>query len=660
VQEEAPGLLLFDRARSLNAIPRRGVATTRAAELAARPRRAPLSAPSRAGIALDSRDRRMHRTLARSTRLLALPLLLCATGAQAGVIADENGKPGLPGGWPVSRDGTANGLGVVDVYPAAWSIVTGDAVRLKIRSTTGFDLRVLRVGWYGGAGATEVLRKTGLPADPQPYVGGDAEFGLAEARWHDTVTIPTDASWTPGLYVARVEQSGGAQGETFFVLRDDGRASRAPFVMVLATATHAAYDTWPGPTRGGKSLYGFNSSDSIPDDSPSPAGAFNQALKVSFDRPFFVGGGTGDVGTWETPMLRFLERNGWDVAYATDVDLHARPDYFLGRKGVLFVGHSEYWSRGRFDHALAARDAGVNLLFATGNTLLWQVRFEPGAGGPESTMVCYKTSWRNDPEHQLGWKLFTAGDVEGAKPHFGLVTRLWKNLEYHPEVGLDARRSGMILTGVETAAAFSYWFPWADYVVREPTHWIYEGTGLKYDDRIRGVMGYEIDSTKIGDPTFDPWRPAGQVRLGTMIDKDGTSRGSSAYYKAASGAEVVALGAIAFSWSLDDFASGSPSTVDPRAQRMITNVLTRWSTMTPVPAPQGDAGADATDDAGAADAGVSGGDATTGSNEATVDRQRSTGWSCSGARASGGGGGGTWIAAIAIGLAMRARRRRAC
>ncbi|MGZ3424229.1 MAG: N,N-dimethylformamidase beta subunit family domain-containing protein [Polyangiales bacterium] len=514
------------------------------------------------------------------TAALVSSCIAAPMAANAGPIADENAKAGVPGGWPVFRDGSAKGTAQIDLYPAQWSIKTGDAVRLKIRSSTTFDLRVMRIGWYGGSGATEIVHQANLPAEGQPYVAADPEFGRVEARWKDTVTIPTDATWAPGVYVARAEQPGGDQAVTFFVLRDDGR-TRMPIVMVLATATHAAYNTWPGPDRGGKSLYGFNSSDEIPTDSPSPAGSFNQAVKVSFDRPYFVGAGTGDVGTWETPMLRFVEKSGYDVAYATDQDLDQDPAYFMGRKAIVFVGHSEYWSRKMFDNALAARDSGTSMLFATGNTVLWQVRFEAGSGGPASTMVCYKTSWRNDPENDAGFAALAKGDIDGAKTHFGLVTRLWKNLEYKPEAGIDARRSGMLLTGVETAAAFSYWYPWADFVVREPTHWLYAGTGLKYDDRIRGVMGYEIDSTKVGDPDFDLWRPKGQLRLATMMDKDGVSRGSSGYFVADSGAEVVALGAIAFSWAVDSFASGDPSSVDPRAQKMITNALDRWLSATP-------------------------------------------------------------------------------
>src|SRR5207253_7889128 len=126
---------------------------------------------------------------------------------------------------------------------------------------------------------------SGFSADPQSYPTPSSTYGLAEAGWHTSVSIGTDSSWTPGVYVARVEQSGGRQGETFFVVRDDG--ARMPVLMVLSTNTHQAYNCWPGPRGSGKSLYGFNSSSWIPTSS-----SLQQAVKVSYDRPFFVGGGT--------------------------------------------------------------------------------------------------------------------------------------------------------------------------------------------------------------------------------------------------------------------------------------------------------------------------------------------------------------------------------
>jgi uncharacterized membrane protein YgcG len=221
-------------------------------------------------------------------------------------------------------------------------------------------------------------------------------------------------------------------------------------------------------------------------------------------------------------------------------------------------------------------------------------------------------------------------------------------------MGIDARRSGMILTGVESAAAFSYWYPWPDYVVREDTHWIYEGTGLKNDDRIKNVMGYEIDSIKLNDPTFDMWRPKGQTRLSTMIDKDGKAWGSSGYYMAASGAEVLSLGAIAFSWAVDSFASGDPAAVDPRAQKMITNVMTRWSTYTPKPSPDApDGGVTPFSDAGTSTDGDPQNGGTGNGNGANGNTGSSGSGGCS---MSGGAAGFGSFAALFAALGLVRRR----
>ncbi|MBV9950267.1 MAG: hypothetical protein JOZ69_25735 [Myxococcales bacterium] len=266
------------------------------------------------------------------------------------------------------------------------------------------------------------------------------------------------------------------------------------------------------------------------------------------------------------------------------------PSIMSGRSAVIFVGHSEYWTRAGFDAVLAARDRGVNFMFATGDTISWQVRYEPGPNGPSSTVVGYKESHSKDPEEKAGNSARIAGDYATAKAHYRMVTRSWKTLAYYPEYGIDERRPGMIMTGVQSAGMIRNAdgsargdYPYADLVVTNSTHWIYKGTGVHYGDRILGVMGYEVDSTLQSSPSFDPFRPAGVVRFGSIHQSsDDKVKGSCAMYKASSGAEVVSFGAIYFSWALDDYAQqanggGGGSSHDLRAERMIDNVLTRWT-----------------------------------------------------------------------------------
>lgn len=505
---------------------------------------------------------------------------LASSSAVAGLIAEENGKPGADGRWVARNDGTAAVKGEVDVYPAKWSIAQGDPIALKVRSTTGYSVRLFRLGWYDGKGQREVKKLDGLPADPQPYPATEGEFGLSEARWKDSVTINTDATWTPGVYVARIERPDGLEAVTFFVIRDDKLASKLPILAVLSTATHASYNAWPGKDRGGKSLYDFNSAAT-----PVKGSLYNAAVRVSFDRPFFVGAGSADLGNQEYPAIRFLERNGWDVAFATDQDLHEDPGMMKGRKAVVVLGHAEYWSRPMFEGGMAARDSGVNFMFMTGNTLGWQVRFEPGPNGPSSTMIGYKNSFVRDPENRAAMAALNAGNVEEAKKHFRLVTRGWRQLAFMPEHGIDERHPSMLLTGIQSTAMLPG-YPWGDLEITNPTHWLFQGTGVKKGDRIKNVMGYEVDSTKFGDPEWDRFRPKTQLRLGTIRKTaDDSAQGSAGYYYQDLGggrfSEVVALSAINFSWSLDGWPHGTSEPESDIAKKMVNNALARWTSATP-------------------------------------------------------------------------------
>jgi hypothetical protein len=511
----------------------------------------------------------------RGLGLLAAATVFSLAGiAEAGPIAVENAKAGYGYDWYPSdwRIGNAQRDGVVDVYPATWSLRAGDTLRLKVRSTTSYRVRVFRLGWYGGDGSRKVADIDGLPADPQPYSSADPRYGMVQARWHDSVSIAT-GSFPPGVYVARAEQTSGKRAMTFFVVRDDASAVKMPILVVVGTATHQAYNAWPGAKRGGMSLYDFNSSSMVPSESDG----IHEAVKVSSDRPFLDGDGTADLPNYEVPAIRFLEKRGWDVAYATDEDLHENPQVMDGRAAIVFVGHSEYWSRGRFDAVLSARDRGVNLMFATGDTLSWQIRYEDGT----QTVVGYKSSYTNDPEHILGRRAKYAGDIEEAKRHYRLVTKAWRSLEYDTSYGIDERRPGIILTGVQSAAQIHHDYPWAHWSIKTPSHWLFEGTGVVYGSKVRNIMGYEVDSAKTTDSFYDKWRPAGQVQLGAIIDAEtGSAKGSNAYYRAASGAEIVSFGATNFTWALDDYASGT-TTADARVQRMVDNALRRWTGMSP-------------------------------------------------------------------------------
>ena len=138
-----------------------------------------------------------------------------------------------------------------------------------------------------------------------------------------------------------------------------------------SVSTWQAYNNW-----GGKSLY--------PHNSTGP-----QAKKVSFDRPYSIEDGAGDyLFRWEYNMVRFLEREGYDVTYVTSIDTHANPATLLRAKAFLSVGHDEYWTWEMRANVEAARDRGIDLAFFSANVCYWQARLEDG----NRTLVSYKES----------------------------------------------------------------------------------------------------------------------------------------------------------------------------------------------------------------------------------------------------------------------------
>src|SRR5258707_12715412 len=112
------------------------------------------------------------------------------------------------------------------------------------------------------------------------------------------------------------------------------------------------------------------------------------AFEVSFDRPFDQREFYNMVTRLELPWVRFLERNGIDVSYQTDVDTDRAPGSLLHHRLVFAIGHDEYWTqrmRGAFNRALAL---STNLMFGS-NSGEWRMRYAAG----RRTIV----EWRDPP-----------------------------------------------------------------------------------------------------------------------------------------------------------------------------------------------------------------------------------------------------------------------
>lgn len=482
-------------------------------------------------------------------------------------IISENNKPGTTD-WLITNPANNH---EIEGY-ASWTYIDpGDSIQIFVNTAEpSYQLEVFRLGWYGGAGGRRMLGPITLDGTQQVIPEPDPKTGLVECAWTNPFTLRTRFDWTTGVYLAKLTASqSGKQSYVPFTLRNGGRFSRLLFQN--SVTTWQAYNNW-----GGRSLYEFNSTNGI------------RAVKVSFNRPYVLGTGAGDLFAWELSMLRFLEREGYDVSYCTNMTTH-RNSSLRNHQAFLSVGHDEYWSAEMRQNVTAIRNRGVHLGFFGANDCYWQVRIEPSplSGQPRRTMVCYKDRFQEDP-------LFGIDNAH--------VTTRWRDAPVsQPEEQL---------IGVQ----YEFGPVDTDLVVSNAQHFIFEGTGLGDGDHLPGLLGSEADHSFGGGPAnlirlcYSPIilggasrtartrtistpagpitivgeePPTGQQQTLTTAENAVTSANigfsEMTIYTAPSGALVFAAGTFQFNWGLDDGAESSRThLVNPAAQRMVRNLFNRF------------------------------------------------------------------------------------
>ncbi|MBB2911628.1 hypothetical protein FHS43_002901 [Streptosporangium becharense] len=475
------------------------------------------------------------------------------------VICQENSLPGNPPSeWDIPGAGSPDILG----YTAQMSVNVGQTVDFKV-NTPASDYRVdiYRIGYYGGMGARKIT--TVEPSVPLPQEQAacrrEAETGLVDCgTWAVSASWAVPADAVSGVYSAKLVREDGVAGasQILFVVRDDAR--NADLLFQTSDATWQAYNTY-----GGNSLY-----------SGSPAG---RAFKVSYNRPVLTRAGTigGSRESYffnsEYPMVRWLEANGYDVSYTSNIDTASRPAQLLGHRAFLSVGHDEYWSREMRENAEAARDSGVNMAFFSANEVFWKTRWENSIDDqntPFRTLVCYKETLANakiDPSPQWTGTWRDPRFVpppEGGRPENALTGTLF-------------RINGTVADAMVVSSEFAPMRLWRYTSVAN----LQPGETAVFPS---GILGYEWDEAP--DTEFSP---PGLVRYSrTVIGRmtryllnfgnaygPGVATHNLSLYKHSSGAIVFGTGTTQWSWALDPVHDRAGMPTDIRAQQATVNIF---------------------------------------------------------------------------------------
>lgn len=493
----------------------------------------------------------------------------CSNPANA--IVAENCLPGNPQSeWDINNSDA--GDPTIQGFATDISVNRGSTINFKIKTdASAYTINIYRMGYYGGMGARKVATITPSVHLPQtqPACVTDASVGLADCgNWAVSASWAVPATATSGIYFAHlIRGDTGGDSHIVFIVRND--SSHSDILFQTNDSTWQAYNYY-----GGGSLYGPNS----PNFDLS-----NRSYKVSYNRPVMTRGFDNESASWvfgsNYPMVRWLEANGYDVTYFTDVDATRSGSLILNHKLYLADGHDEYISGPQRADIKAARDAGVNLAFFTGNGMFWKTRWEnsiDGSNTPYRTLVCYKETlafakidptstwtgtWR-DPSF--------SPPSDGGQPENALTGTLFM------VNGPGADNNGLALKVPAADGKMRFWRNTA--VASQSANQTYTLP--------QGTLGYEWDSD-----IDNGFRPAGLFDLSTatynldtdlLLDYGGTYGAGNAthhmtMYRAPSGALVFGAGTVQWSWGLDSnhdnsFGFDTPDP-DPNMQQATVNLF---------------------------------------------------------------------------------------
>ena len=415
-----------------------------------------------------------------------------ASAAQPDLIRRENQKPG-DRDWQLTRVRINKGkyrTSLIEGYCSRQSIATGDTLRIFVSTEPArkFTIDIYRMGYYGGTGARRMTTLGLMAGTTQPLPAmGPAPARLRECRWEPSAELTIPHDWPSGVYLGKLTTVPESKSEPYwqsyviFIVKDDRPAD---ILFQSSDNTWQAYNRWPD----NESLY------------THPDGAHAPGVAVSFDRPYgkYVqifepaqSVGSGEFLLWEYPLCYWLEQQGYDVTYGSNVD--AIDAGFLTRSRVfLSVGHDEYWDIRQYQAVESAIDAGVNVLWLSGNSVFIVSPFSPSSSGQPQRIItragCYGPL--RDDEIASYSSLF-AGLKDKASDERNII-------------------------GARSVVPFN---GGGDWTCTKPGHWVFQGTGMKRGESIPGLVGWEHH----GEPDLD--RPGLEVVAEGPVWSGGTREG---------------------------------------------------------------------------------------------------------------------------------------
>lgn len=326
----------------------------------------------------------------------------------------------------------------IEGYCSKSSYFANDTLNIFVSTepASSYTLDIYRMGYYGGKGGRFIKSLGTQQGKPQP-VPKAGKNNLLECKWDTAYSMIIPEDWLSGVYLGKFTTTDSSQSYVIFVVKDHRQAD---VLFQTSDMTWQAYNRFPY----WHAMY---------DEGQQPWVNTNGA-RISYDRPYSLyvnrlpmdfaplSNGSGEFLLWEFPLAFWLEKEGYDVSYISNIDTHADPEGLQRTKAFLSVGHDEYWTPTMVTNVKAARDAGVNLLFLCGNSIDGVVYLDPSTDG-RPNRITGRLPQREMPDEE------------------------------------------------ELMGSTSYGVGYGDIVWSNTDHWIFEGTGIKDGDVTKELVGWE-------------------------------------------------------------------------------------------------------------------------------------------------------------------------
>lgn len=490
-----------------------------------------------------------------------------AAPAQPDLIKTENAKAGASFQLTRMRPDSATSYrtSLIEGYCSRQSIKAGEKLDIFVstKPVAKFTIDIFRMGYYDGAGS-RLMTTLGPFQGKEQLVPELGENRLRECQWEASTSLTIPADWPSGVYLGRLTTlpevrspgfsrsgeppKGGTTNEEpywqsyiIFIVKDDRPAD---ILFQCSDNTWQAYNRWPV----NESLY------------TDPRAAHAPGVSCSFDRPYGkyvqifdnpLSMGSGEFLLWEYPLCYWLEKEGYDVTYCSNVD-NLDPANLSRAKTMISTGHDEYWDVRQFHNVKRAIADGLSVLWLSANDVYMVTPFTPNAKGEVNRRLTRETCFGEFREEEKEAYSKVLGPFENPGP--------------------DERD----IIGARTIVPFN---GGGDWTCAKPDHWLFEGTGMKKGDSIPGLVGWEFH----GDP--DTARAGLEVIAEGNVWAGGTRLGKYAATVFEGPKKNIVFNATTIFWSqgLSDPPGhmipwshySRPHGPDERVQRITANALQR-------------------------------------------------------------------------------------